>query len=94
MNRRTFLGAGLAIAATRRLFAGATAAELREWWSERGLTSPPPALPPGGAQRLGARHLPLAIAVDGAGRVTWVKGGYEPGDEAEWRRQLEGQPAG
>jgi hypothetical protein len=68
---------------------GATAAELRDWWQERGLTLPPLALFPDAAASLGARSLPLALVVDRAGRVLWAKEGYAPGDEAEWRRQLE-----
>jgi hypothetical protein len=67
---------------------GATAAELAVWWRERGLEAPPMALRPEAAQQLGAHFLPLALVLDGAGRVTWVKEGYESGDEGEWRRQL------
>jgi hypothetical protein len=67
----------------------ATAAELRLWWADRGLKHLPLALQPASSQRLGARHQPLAIMVDRAGRITWVKAGYAPGDEAEWRRQLD-----
>src|SRR5207248_3024126 len=66
----------------------ATAAELRRWWKERGLAEPPLALRPAAGQRLGVRHLPLAIVVDAQGRVAWVKEGYTAGDEAEWSRQL------
>jgi hypothetical protein len=66
----------------------ATATELRRWWQERGLTLPPLALAPDAAQRLGVGHLPLAIVMDRGGRIAWVKEGYEPGDEEEWRRQL------
>jgi hypothetical protein len=67
----------------------ATATELRDWWKERGLAVLPLALRPDSAQRLGVHHLPLAIVVDRTGRITWVKEGFAPGDEAEWRRQLE-----
>jgi hypothetical protein len=66
----------------------ATAAELRDWWKERGLRWPPLALQPEAAQRLGVRHLPMAVVVDRGGRITWAKEGYTPGDEAEWRTQL------
>lgn len=66
----------------------ATAPELRDWWKERRLSWPPLALLPTSAQRLGARHVPLAVVVDRQGRVTWVKEGYAPGDEALWRQQL------
>jgi hypothetical protein len=67
----------------------ATSSELRGWWKARGLEAPPLALLPGAAGPLGARHRPLAIVLDGEGRVAWVKQGYTPGDEGEWRRQLE-----
>jgi hypothetical protein len=66
----------------------AAAAELRDWWKERGLSWPPLALQPESAQRLGVRHLPMAVIVDRGGRITWAKEGYTPGDEAEWRTQL------
>jgi hypothetical protein len=66
----------------------ASAAELRDWWKERGLTCPPLALQPESAQRLGVRHLPMAVVVDRGGRITWAKEGYTPSDEAEWRTQL------
>jgi len=67
----------------------ATAAELRDWWKERGLMQPPHALRPPSMQLLGVGHVPLAIVVDRGGRITWVKAGYVPGDEAEWRHQLD-----
>jgi hypothetical protein len=71
----------------------ATTSELRGWWKERGLEAPP-ALLPESARQLGVRHQPLAIVLDGEGRVTWVKRGYAPGDEAEWGRQLQRVGAG
>jgi hypothetical protein len=67
----------------------ATAPELAAWWQARGLEAPPVALRPAATQQLGVRSLPLALVIGGDGRVTWVKEGYTPGDEAEWRRQLE-----
>jgi hypothetical protein len=66
----------------------ATAAELRDWWKARGLALPPLALLPASAERLGVRHLPVALVVDGNGRITWAKEGYTAGDEAAWRREL------
>jgi hypothetical protein len=70
------------------LATGATAKELRDWWGERRGTLLPRVLRLESAREIGARDLPLAIVVDAAGRVTWMKEGYAAGDEAEWRRQL------
>jgi hypothetical protein len=67
----------------------ATAAELRDWWKARGLSLPPLALLPESAPQLGVRHLPLAVVVDRAGRITWAREGCAHGDEAEWRRELD-----
>jgi hypothetical protein len=66
----------------------AAATEVRDWWKERGLAAPPLALRPASAQRLGVRHVPLAIVVDRAGRVVWVREGYLSVPE---RAQLEGR---
>jgi hypothetical protein len=71
------------------LGAGATAAELRTWWKERGVRLTPRAVTPESAQELGARHLPISLVVDRDGHVTWAKEGYADGDAEEWRRQLD-----
>ena len=81
--------AGMAVPEIQVFGTEATTAELRDWWNARGLSAPPLALLPASAQRLGVHHLPLAIVVNREGRVAWVKAGYTPGDEAEWRRELE-----
>jgi hypothetical protein len=80
--------AGMSEQAALILGADASAAELQQWWKERGLERSPLALHPASAQRLSAQHLALAIVLDRDGRVVWLKEGYTPGDEAEWRRQL------
>jgi hypothetical protein len=66
-----------------------TAAELRTWWKERRLTLPPLAVAPASARLYGVRNQPVAVIIDVSGRVAWVKEAYAPGDEAEWRRELE-----
>jgi len=71
------------------LGADATADELKRWWRERGLTLPPLVLDPASARLYGVRGLPVAVIVDGDGRVGWAKEGYSPGDETEWQRQLQ-----
>jgi hypothetical protein len=71
---------------------GGGAAELRAWWKERGVGLPPLALARESAERLGAHGLPLALIVDRQGRIAWRKEGYDPGDAAEWQRQLERLP--
>jgi hypothetical protein len=67
----------------------ATAGELQQWWRERRLRLPPRALDPDSKRLYGVRGQPVAVIVDRGGLVTWAKEGYAPGDEGEWRTQLE-----